>query len=31
MEKDGGVRVHKAIFQGEEPLSHFITMVLGEA
>lgn len=31
VEKDGGVSVHKAIFQGEEPLSHIITMVSGEA
>lgn len=31
VEKDGGVSVHKAIFQGEEPLSHVIAMVSGEA
>lgn len=31
VEEDGGVRVHKAIFEGEEPFSHVITIVSGEA
>jgi hypothetical protein len=31
VEKDGGISVHKAILQGEEPLGHIITMVSGEA